>query len=257
MHRPRLDPVAKQTFEGQLTRDEQLQVCVWFAEQRRTHEVRDLIQATFDKTLEWDSVKYYLRADRWRKLIARLEQRFLDRLTAIPIANKSVRLQRNETIYREAMTEHVIGFTRTGKDVEAEMGVDFDAAGAALERARRELEGEKGVTNKLAALGMKGSGAALKALTKFRQGLASNQYNTYLNRLSEGSGMGAAQTNTTNALAANSAAGQANTIQDMGAARASGQVGAANSWTSALGNFANQSGNWLGKYNDQWKMVGA
>jgi len=107
-------------------------------------------------------------------------------------------------------------------------------------------EGEKAVVNNMAALGMKNSGAAVKALTGFRQGLADQTFGNYLNQLSGTAGMGQNQVNTTNALSIGSANNQANTIQDAGAARASGYVGAANSWMNALKGVSNSANNALG-----------
>lgn len=107
-------------------------------------------------------------------------------------------------------------------------------------------EGEKGVTNNMAALGMKNSGAALKALTRFRTGLADQTYNTYLDRLSGMAGAGAATTANQGQLGASSAVNQGQTITDAGAARASGYVGGANAWQNALGSFSNTAGNALG-----------
>lgn len=107
-------------------------------------------------------------------------------------------------------------------------------------------QGEKGVVNNLAALGMKGSGAALKALTRFRQGLADQSYNNYLDRLSGQSVGGQTQVNT------NNAAGTANAINvgglgiDAANARASGYINSANATTNALGNVANIGSNALG-----------
>lgn len=107
-------------------------------------------------------------------------------------------------------------------------------------------EGEKGVLNNLAALGMKNSGAALKALTRFRTGIANQEYNNYLNRLAGAAGMGQSQVNATNNLTQNAASNIGQATQDAGAARASGYVGAANSWQNAIGNISNTWGNALG-----------
>lgn len=107
-------------------------------------------------------------------------------------------------------------------------------------------QGERAVLNNLAALGMKNSGAALKALTRYRQGVANQEYNNYLNRLASVAGMGQTQTNTTNTNTLNAAANIGNTMQDAGAARASGYVGQANAWSNALGGISNTWGNALG-----------
>lgn len=107
-------------------------------------------------------------------------------------------------------------------------------------------QGERGVTNNLAALGMKNSGAALKKLTEFRTGLANQEYGNYLNRLAAMAGMGQTQTNTTNSLTQTAAGNIGNTLQDAGAARASGYIGSANAWGNALASGTNQIGNALG-----------
>jgi hypothetical protein len=116
-------------------------------------------------------------------------------------------------------------------------------------------EGEKGVVNNMRALGMGGSGAALKALTRFRTGLADQTYQGYIDRLSGVATGGQSQVNNTNALAAAGTQGIAQQMQDAGAARASGYVGGANAWTGALGNFANSSGAALGNYNRDWTRI--
>jgi hypothetical protein len=103
---------------------------------------------------------------------------------------------------------------------------------------------------------MKNSGAALKALTRFRSGLANQEYGTWLNRIADAAGMGQTQVNTTNALTQQGAVNAGNTIQQGGAARASGYVGAANSWTNALGNFSNNMGSALGNYDNNWQYQG-
>ncbi len=107
-------------------------------------------------------------------------------------------------------------------------------------------EGEKGVNNNLAALGMKNSGAALKALTRFRQGLADTTYENYLTRLSNLATGGQQQVSNTTNMLQNSAINQGQTIQDAAAARASGYVGGANSWINALTNIGNTGSNALG-----------
>lgn len=117
-------------------------------------------------------------------------------------------------------------------------------------------EGEKGVVNNLSALGMKNSGSALKALTRFRTGLADQTFDTYLNRLQglAGAGqtavsnLGSLGQQTTNAVQ-NGLSGMGQTMQDAGAARASGYVGSANAWGGALTGGINTVTNALGRYS--------
>ncbi len=107
-------------------------------------------------------------------------------------------------------------------------------------------QGEQGVLNNLSALGMRGSGAGMKALTRFRQGLADQTYNNYLDRLSGASVGGQTAVGNQNVLGQNYANNAGQTIQDSAAARASGYVGGANAWSNALGNLTNQAGFALG-----------
>ncbi len=116
-------------------------------------------------------------------------------------------------------------------------------------------EGRKGVTNSLSALGMKNSGLALKSLEKYGQGVANQEYGTYLNRLASMAGMGQTQTNQTNALTSNAASAIGQTYQDAGAARASGYIGSANAWGNAIANTTNQFGNALGQLAYQPKTA--
>lgn len=107
-------------------------------------------------------------------------------------------------------------------------------------------QGEQGVLNNLSALGMRDSGAALKALTKYRSGVANQEYNNYLNRLAGVAGMGQSQVQSNNSITMAGASNIGNALQNAGAARASGYVGAGNAWGNAIGNISNTWGNALG-----------
>jgi hypothetical protein len=115
-------------------------------------------------------------------------------------------------------------------------------------------EGEKGAVQNMAALGMKGSGAALKALTKFRQGLATGEYNNYMTRLGNIATGGQQQTSDQNSVAMQGAGMQSNTLSDIGAARASGYTGQANAWSGAMQGIGNTAGYALGRLNNNWQQ---
>eukprot|EP00873_Tetraselmis_striata_P032026 jgi/Tetstr1/452290/TSEL_039326.t1 len=117
-------------------------------------------------------------------------------------------------------------------------------------------EGEKGVLNNLAALGMKNSGAALKSLGRFRQGLADQTYQTYVDRLSGVSTGGQTQAAQNSAASQNYANTASQTLQDKGAARASGYIGAANAWGNAAKNISNNLWSGLGMHNEMLKNGG-
>lgn len=118
-------------------------------------------------------------------------------------------------------------------------------------------EGEKGVVNNMRALGLGGSGAALKALTKFRTGLADQTYQSYVDRVSALSTGGQSSVANNNAIQTTGAQAVGQGIRDAGASTASGYVGGANAITGALGNFANSSGAALGNYGNNWQRIAA
>lgn len=131
-------------------------------------------------------------------------------------------------------------------------------------------EAEKGAVNNMRALGMGGSGAALKALSAQRMGMADQTYNQYLDRLKgvADSGQGAAtnasqvymqsganagnamQTGATNLMNAYLNGGNqiAENMVSLGGVQAAGTVGGTNAWTGALSNFANSAGRTLGNF---------
>ncbi|WP_375450614.1 hypothetical protein [uncultured Devosia sp.] len=113
-------------------------------------------------------------------------------------------------------------------------------------------EGEKGVTHNMAALGMKNSGASLKALTRFRQGLADQTYGDYMNRVAGVAGQGQAVTQNVNDMGQTYANNAGSLGTDKAAATASGYVGGANAWTGALGNISNTGGFALGMMSNNF-----
>lgn len=181
--------------------------------------------------------------------------------TQAQAADKALALQKRQ--YEEGVKRQQpwIDAGRTALDAYmGELGVSDAAKSGTFKSAFRETpgygfqveQGEQGVLNNLSALGMRGSGAGMKALTRFRQGLADQTYNNYLDRLSGASVGGQASVSNQNALGQNFANNASQTIQDAGAARASGYVGAANAWGNALGNLTNQAGFALGGLSNNY-----
>lgn len=137
-------------------------------------------------------------------------------------------------------------------------------------------QGTSAIDASAAARGMLRSGATLKAQERFGQGIAAQEYNNYLNRLSGISGVGQASTGQIGALGTSVAGqignnalmggqGAANSALAGGAARAS----AYNSMGSAINNLAGNAlgaaafggylspsggGNsWAGQYSSGWR----
>ena len=113
----------------------------------------------------------------------------------------------------------------------------------------RLAEGNKGMDRASASRGSFDSGATLKALTRFNQDYASNEYGNAYNRdasnkdrtynyLSGVSGTGANTAGMIAGLGANNANANSQLITGAGNARAAGTVGAANAWQTGLGNIS-------------------
>lgn len=82
-------------------------------------------------------------------------------------------------------------------------------------------QGEKSINNSLVAQGRGLSGAAVKAGTSYAQGLASQNYNDYVNQLMQQAGLGSAAVSTTTAAGTAAAANDSQAYALEGNARAS------------------------------------
>lgn len=97
-------------------------------------------------------------------------------------------------------------------------------------------EGLRATNAGLAARGLSNSGRAMKELTRYGQGMASQQLGTYLNRLASLAGVGQTATTTTAQLGANAATNIGAAQQNAGDARASGYLAQGNAINSAINN---------------------
>ena len=113
-------------------------------------------------------------------------------------------------------------------------------------------EGQKALERSAAANGNLNSGATLKALSRYGQDYASNEYNnaynrwnndhtTTWNRLSSLAGMGQTQSAQLGNWGQQTGALMGNNIIGAGNAIAAGKIGAANSWNGALTNIGNNA----------------
>lgn len=200
-------------------------------------------------------------------------------------AMEAARLQAEAMDRQTALGEKALAFQRSTYEQGREDSLPWLEAGqSALKQYRVEMgladgesgfqatpgyefavqQGEQGIKNNLAALGLKGSGAALKALTRFRTGLANQEYGKYLGNIANIAGMGQGQSQSLGNLGAAVGNGQisgalglgsnlmqgasaiGNAFQNAGAARASGYVGQANAFSNALSGATNNIGNALG-----------
>lgn len=115
----------------------------------------------------------------------------------------------------------------------------------------RRDEGIRGLEQSAAARGGAFSGNALRGLTNFNSGLASQEYGNYINGLQSLAGVGQSATNTGVQLGAQTAGNIGNALMAGGEARASGVLGAANSLSNAantgLNNYLLQQGGWFNR----------
>lgn len=95
-------------------------------------------------------------------------------------------------------------------------------------------EGNKAVERSAAGRNGLLSGATLKALTRYSQGLASSEYGNYTNRLASLAGVGQTASNTMGNLGTNYAGAASSNMQDAANARASGYIGSANAINSGI-----------------------
>jgi hypothetical protein len=123
----------------------------------------------------------------------------------------------------------------------------------------RLAEGQKAVDNSAAARGSTLSGAALKALTKYGQGMASTEYQNSFNRLSGVSGQGQSAAAGQGAGSMQFGNSQANNLMEAANANTAGTVGAANAWSGAISQGINSwnQNNMINNYqqNELMKMI--
>lgn len=106
-------------------------------------------------------------------------------------------------------------------------------------------EGQRGINANRAASGSLQSGDAMRALTRYGQDYASNEFNTQLNQLFSVAGLGQSATGQGNALAGQYGAQVGQNNQNASNALQSSYGTQANAWGNALGNIGgNLAYNW-------------
>lgn len=100
-------------------------------------------------------------------------------------------------------------------------------------------EGENAINKSLAAKGGLLSGGSLKALTEYREGIADQTYNNWLNRLMGVAGVGQSAVNTTAASGQNYANQASQNYMYAGNAQATGYINQANALTGMTSGLAN------------------
>ena len=110
-------------------------------------------------------------------------------------------------------------------------------------------EGQRDLGNSFAARGGAFSGNALRGLSQFNQGLASQDYDNFVNQLNTMAGIGQTAANQSGNAALQTGANVGNLMAAQGDARASGIANSANIWGNALSGAANAFGGYFGNRN--------
>jgi len=111
-------------------------------------------------------------------------------------------------------------------------------------------EGNRAITGNRAASGMLQSGDTLRALNRYGQDYASNEYNTQLNQLFNVAGLGQTATGQQNALSSNYANNVTANNQNSANALSSSYANQGNIWGNALGNIGGYAAYSLGNRNN-------
>lgn len=107
-------------------------------------------------------------------------------------------------------------------------------------------EGQRGVEQSAAARGGAAGGNALRALSDYNQGLASQQFGNYFNRLAGIAGIGQSSTQSLGQLGAQYSGNISNLMSGIGQTRASGILGQTAPWTNLLGSIGKGLGGIFG-----------
>lgn len=103
-------------------------------------------------------------------------------------------------------------------------------------------QGQQALDRSAAARGRLNSGAQSLDTLRFSQGLATQAFDGYANRLASIAGLGQNATNTSAAYGANFANNAAAGLNNAAASQASGIIGSSNAWNQGLGNLAFSAG---------------
>lgn len=95
-------------------------------------------------------------------------------------------------------------------------------------------EGARAIDQGASARGMLNSGARLRELTRYGQGIANQEHGNYMNRLAALAGIGQSATGQTAALGQNAAAAAGNATMAGGQAQAAGGINATNALLGGL-----------------------
>lgn len=143
-----IDPKLTQKGEAELlARDYQFQICVRIAMGDSDRMVAEYLEHDLGVKMSFQGVNQnYRHAKKWIPVINYLRRKYLNNIARRPFASKAVRLAALERAYNESMTWRLKTITKHGDEI---YGRQPGAAIQAVEAARREVEGEKGINVKV------------------------------------------------------------------------------------------------------------
>lgn len=103
-------------------------------------------------------------------------------------------------------------------------------------------EGQRAAERSAAARGSLASGGTLRALARYGEGLAANEYGAFANRLASLIGLGQTAATTAGGWGNQVGGNIGQNLSNIGQARGSGYANTANIWGNAIGSAANQFG---------------
>lgn len=107
-------------------------------------------------------------------------------------------------------------------------------------------EGHRDLGNSFAARGGAFSGNALRGLSQFNQGLASQDFYNFVNQMNSMAGLGQTAAGQSGNAALQTGANVGNLMAAQGNARASGIANSANIWGNAISGYADAAGRYFG-----------
>lgn len=108
----------------------------------------------------------------------------------------------------------------------------------------RLQEGQRAAERSAAARGSLASGATMRALARYGEGLAANEYGDFANRLASLIGLGQTAATTAGGFGQQTGANIGQNLANIGAARGSGYANQGNIWGNAIGGAANSFANY-------------
>ena len=119
-------------YEGELSKDQQIEVVKQLAEFKSIPDVREFIKTEYGKDLAYGSVQFYLKSKKWKPMLERMREEFVAPIMSIPVAHKYIRLSRLEDLYQKTVNGSL-------KEVDK-----IRECRELMSEARAEIEGSKG-----------------------------------------------------------------------------------------------------------------